>query len=99
VKEQPFSFGSAKTLWSHIELLPLGSAQWQLLTILPDSGHIKKPIELLYHDPVEVVQELLCLPLNKSTLSLHHAKFFKMRKGLIGDIQICILASFGGKNR
>jgi hypothetical protein len=40
-------------------------------------SHYKKPIELLYRDPVEVVQELLRLPLNESNIIFAPCKVFQ----------------------
>lgn len=63
VKDRPFSFQSAKTLRSHIELLPDAGAQWKSLNVIPHSGTLKKPTDLLFRDPLTIIQQLLQEPI------------------------------------
>ena len=62
MRDNPLSFQTAKTLRSRIELLPDAGARWKSQRVLPEYRDCERKHELLYCNPVEVIQALLLVP-------------------------------------
>jgi len=80
VKSNPFNFESSKKLRGLIEMLPDGGAQWMSTTITPKYGVTKHQVDLLYRDPISVVQQLLRTPALQEMLTFMPKKVWDSQR-------------------
>ena len=76
MRDNPLSFQTAKTLRSHIKLLPDAGAQWKSQQVLPEYHDCKQKHELLYHNLVEVIRVLLLVPYLMGSAQFAPVKLF-----------------------